>query len=169
MPVDDDQFRQFVAERLPALRGAAYLMCGSWAAADDLVQNALIKSYLRWGRINSNPEGYVRRVLVTLAIDETRRPRRREQPTPDFPDVVAVGDPFAGIDASAAWQHVFADMPPRQRAVVTLRYWFGLDPTEVADLLDCSVGTVKSQSARGLDKLRTILAAHPSAPKEGLP
>jgi RNA polymerase sigma-70 factor (sigma-E family) len=157
---DDEQFQRFVADRAVGLRGLAYLITGSWAAADDLLQEALIKAYLRWRTIHTDPEAYVRRVLVTTAVDERRRPHRREHATADPPDRAQTGDSYAGVDSRLAVRTALAALPPRQRAAVALRYWVGLDLAEVAELLDCSVGTVKSQSSRGLVALRAELARH---------
>lgn len=154
---DDETFREFVAARGAVLHRLAYLMCGSWAAADDLLQEALVKCYVRWEKINRNPEAYVRRVLVTCAIDERRRPHRREHPIADVPDCPSSRDDHAEVDARLAARDALQALPPGQRAAVALRYWVGLDLAEVADLLGCSVGTVKSQSAKGLATLRLAI------------
>jgi RNA polymerase sigma-70 factor (sigma-E family) len=151
---DDATFHEFVAARGAALHRLAYLISGSWASADDLLQEALIKSYVRWDKINRNPEAYVRRVLVTCAIDERRRPHRREHPHAQIPETATTKDAAAEVDARLAARQALQALPPGQRAAVALRYWVGLDLTEVADVLGCSVGTVKSQSAKGLANLR---------------
>lgn len=163
---DDEQFQQFVSGRAPVLRNLAYLISGSWSSADDLLQEALIKTYLRWRSIKTNPEAYVRRVLVTSAIDERRRPHRREHATSDPPDRPAAVDVYDGVEGRLAARDALASLPPRQRAAVALRYCLGLDLTEVAELLNCSVGTVKSSSARGLENLRAVLAQPASILKE---
>jgi RNA polymerase sigma-70 factor (sigma-E family) len=160
---EDDRergFRQFVADRSPALLRLAYLVSADHAAAEDVLQTALVRAYLRWGGISSNPEAYVRRVIVTVAIDERRKPYRRWEVTaaqvPDAAD--ASEEPFGSVDVRRRLRRVLSSLPPRQRAAVVLRHWVGLDTTEVAELLNCSAETVRSQTMRGLEKLRAAYA-----------
>ena len=162
----DDEFQRFVIDRTPSLRGLAFLLAGSWSAADDLLQEAFIKAYLRWRSIHTNPEAYVRRILVTVAIDERRRPHRRETPRAQLPEHSGPVDEYGAVDSRLSARAALESLPPRQRAAVALRYWLGLDPPAVAELLGCSVGTVKSQSARGLAKLRTAMGDHVPVMKE---
>jgi RNA polymerase sigma-70 factor (sigma-E family) len=152
---DEEAFRRFVADRSAGLLRLAYLLTADRAGAEDLVQTALVKAYLRWRRIESNPEAYVRRVLVTVAADERRRAHRRHETAVDvLPEHGDGTDPYAGIDGNVALRAALGGLPPKQRAAVVLRHWVGLDVAEVADLLGCSAGTVRSQTLRGLDKLR---------------
>ncbi|MEO5877269.1 MAG: SigE family RNA polymerase sigma factor [Streptosporangiaceae bacterium] len=152
---DDEAFRRFVADRSAGLLRLAYLLTADRAGAEDLVQTALVKAYLRWRRIESNPEAYVRKVLVTVAADERRRAHRRHETAMEaLPERCDGSDPYAGIDGNRALRAALGGLPPRQRAAVVLRHWVGLDVAEVADLLGCSAGTVRSQTLRGLDKLR---------------
>ncbi|MDX6741231.1 SigE family RNA polymerase sigma factor [Actinocorallia sp. A-T 12471] len=151
---DEEAFRHFVAERSPALLRLAYLLTADRANAEDLVQNALVKAYLRWKRIETNPEAYVRRILVTVAADERRRPHRRHETATEAPPELPGSDPFAAIDGNVRLRAALAELPAGQRAAVVLRHWVGLEVAEVAELLGCSPGTVRSQTLRGLDKLR---------------
>lgn len=154
----DDEFRGFVSERSPALLRLAYLVCADAATAEDVLQTALVRAYLRWGRISANPEAYVRRVVVTVAIDEGRRPhRRRESAYAEPPDSADPAQPFATVEAKQALRHALRALPPRQRAAVVLRHWVGLEPGEVAELLGCTPETVRSQTMRGLEKLRAAM------------
>jgi RNA polymerase sigma-70 factor (sigma-E family) len=166
----DIEFRRFVAERSPALLRLAYLLATDRSSAEDLVQTALVRTYLRWHRISSDPERYVRRVLVTVAADERRRSHhRRELPRADLPDHPGPDDPYSRLDTKERLRAALAALPPRQRAAVVLRHWVGLEPAEVADLLGCSSGTVRSQTARGLEKLREAYAAQsdPATEQQG--
>ncbi|GAA1872454.1 SigE family RNA polymerase sigma factor [Asanoa iriomotensis] len=153
---DEEEFREFVTNARDTLRGIAYLTCGSWAMADDAVGAALSKLYVRWNRITS-PYAYARRTVVLAAIDETRRPWRREQAAghllPDRPEP----DPFGAVDEAMRVRAALAQVPPGQRAVLVLRFYEQLSVEETAEVLGRSQGTVKSQTARGLAALRAAL------------
>jgi RNA polymerase sigma-70 factor (sigma-E family) len=156
----DREFRQFVSDRSAGLLRLAYLVSADRAAAEDVLQTALVRAYLRWHRIESNPEAYVRRIVVTVAADEHRRPyRRREVTAAQVPDAVDPSEPFGSAEVSQQLRDALRSLPPRQRAAVVLRHWVGLEPAEVAELLGCSIETIRSQTMRGLDKLR---AAYPA-------
>jgi RNA polymerase sigma-70 factor (sigma-E family) len=154
----DEEFTAYVAARAGALRRSAYLLCGDWHRAEDLVQSALTKVYLAWGRVSraDNVEGYVRTMLVRTYLDEQRRRWRQELPTGDAID----GDGPDQSDRTAArldLVRALGTLPARQRAVVVLRCWEDLPIAEVARALDCSEGTVKSQTSRGLAALRAAM------------
>lgn len=157
---DEAGFRLWASSRRTALRRTAFLLCGDWHQADDLVQDALVKVYLRWHRIASRGEvdGYVRRVLVTTSLDARRRPWRRETSYATLPDSV---DTAADRDLERAEGSAYTDalraVPEGQRAVLVLRYVEDLSIEQTADLLSCSTGNVKSQTARGLARLREVL------------
>lgn len=156
----DEEFRRFVADRSAELLRLAFLLTADRGRAEDALQTALVRTYLRWGKITADPERYVRRVLVTVAADEWRRVHhRRELVTYPVPDRADPGDPYERADTADQLRAALAALPPRQRAAVVLRHWVGLEVAEVAALLDCSAGTVRSQTARGLDKLRHEYAA----------
>ncbi|MEV0715095.1 SigE family RNA polymerase sigma factor [Asanoa sp. NPDC050611] len=154
---DEEEFREFVTNARDTLRGLAYLTCGSWAMADDAVSAALSKLYVRWNRIAA-PYAYARRMVVLAAIDETRRPWRREQAAshllPDHPEP----DRFGAVDEALHVRAALAQVPAGQRAVLVLRYYEQLSVEETAEVLGRSQGTVKSQTARGLAALRAALA-----------
>jgi RNA polymerase sigma factor (sigma-70 family) len=97
---------------------------------------------------------------VSVSDDERRRPHhRRELLSADLPDPPDPDEPYGRLDTKDRLRAALAALPPRQRAAVVLRHWVGLEPAEVADLLGCSAGTVRSQTARGLDKLREAYSA----------
>ncbi len=154
----DADFSAFVHARSVSLMRLAWLLAPDRAAADDLLQSALLRAYRRWHRIESDPEGYVRRVLVTVAIDERRRPWRRETSVSSVPDRVDAADPTTAVDDAELLRRELATLPAGQRAAVVLRYREGLSAAQVAELLGCSEGTARSQASRGLDKLRASLA-----------
>jgi RNA polymerase sigma-70 factor (sigma-E family) len=155
---DEDEFRRFVSARLDSLRGLAFLTCGDWQIAEDAVSNCLAKLYVRWGRVSS-PERYATRMVVRAAIDEVRRPWRRERPASDrLPDVIQP-DRADRIDESMRVRHALRQLPPAQRAVLVLRFYEDFSVDEVAETLGRSPGTVTSQAARGLATLRRLLAA----------
>jgi RNA polymerase sigma-70 factor (sigma-E family) len=131
------------------------LLTGDRALAEDLVQTALAKTYLAWGRIRDREavEAYTRRTMVTTYASWWRRRWRGEVPTGTLPDRPG-DDPYGQVDSSLPLRAALARLPRRMRAVVVLRYWDDLSAAEVAAILGCSVGTVQSQASRGLAKLR---------------
>lgn len=153
MPAD---FDDFVRARSTGLLRVAYLLTGDRHAAEDLLQDVLEQMYVRWRRIGDAPEAYARRALVNRSVNRwrrfTRRPEaplgRHDRPAPDHSEDVVVRDAVVAA---------LRDLPPRQRAAVVLRYLDDLPVHEVAAALGCSDGTVKSNAARGLDRLRAVL------------
>ena len=145
-------FEDFVRMRGAALHQTAYLLTGDWALAEDLLQTALAKSYLRWDRIEE-PESYVRRVLVNTYASWWRRRWRGEVPHDVLPDTVGA-DAWGDVDARAALRGALTRLPRRMRAVVVLRFHEDMTEVAVADALGISVGTVKSQCAKALARLR---------------
>jgi RNA polymerase sigma-70 factor (sigma-E family) len=155
----DEQFRHFVAARMDTLRGLAYLTCGDWQAAEDAVARSLARLYARWGRVGS-PHRYATRMVVRAAIDEVRRPWRRERAAGDhLPDVVEP-DRSDSITDAVHVRNALRQLPPGQRAVLVLRFYEDFSVDEVAEVLGRRPGTIKSQTARGLATLRRLLAAH---------
>ena len=154
----DDDFRDFVRARQSALWRSAVLLTGDAALAEDLVQTALLKCWPRWRRVaaGAGPEAYVRRVMLTTYISWRRRSWRREIPHGVVPDV-AVQMGVAAGDVADVVRTALLRLPARQRAAVVLRYFDDLSERETAAVLGCSVGTVKSQTARGLARLREHL------------
>ena len=156
----DAEFGAFVHARRPQLlRLATLLAAGDAHLAEDLVQTALTRLYVAWWRVEKDQgaEAYCRRILVNAVVDERRRPwRRSETSRADVPEVpVAEGGSAEDRDAVRA---ALAELGPGMRAAVVLRHWLGYDVAECAQLLGCSEGTVKSQTARGLDRLRLLLS-----------
>jgi RNA polymerase sigma-70 factor (sigma-E family) len=161
----EDEFREFVAARSSALLRTAYLLAGDWATAEDLLQTALTKTYLAWKRLGEIEavEPYTRRVLVNTATSWWRRRWHGERPTEVIPERPGPDRHEEAVERDALWQYVRA-LPPRQRAVLVLRFYEDLSEAQTADLLDISVGTVKSQTARALTTLRQRLDAEGLAP-----
>jgi len=151
------QFHEFVRARWSHLVRTAYLLTGDANHAEDLTQTALAKAYRSWRRVSrtDNPEAYVRRMLVSCNSDRFRKRRVREALTDTPPDVAGRDEAVAWADERSALLGALAQLPPKQRAVVVLRYWEDLSEGEVADALGCSQGTVKSQASKGLAKLRS--------------
>ena len=156
-------FGEFVASRGPALHRTAWLLTGNWATAEDLVQTALAKTWPHWHRIlrRDEPELYVRRVLVTTYASWWRRRWRGEVATGLLPEQGERRDSQDDAVLRELVRGALAALPPRQRAVVVLRFFDDHTEARTAQLLGCSVGTVKSQTAKALAKLRadTQLAA----------
>jgi RNA polymerase sigma-70 factor (sigma-E family) len=149
-------FSDFVASRSPRLLRTAYLLCRDWALAEDLLQTALANAWQAWRRIDGDAEPYVRRIIVNTYASWWRRRWTREHPTDEVPEARPdrARDPHGLIDdRDEVWQ-ALGRLPKRQRAVLVLRYFEDLTEAEIADVLGCSVGTVKSQASRALAKLR---------------
>ena len=163
----EDDFRDFVVARTPALLGTAYALTGDRGLAEDLLQTALLKTYRRWRVVrDEHPEAYVRRVMTNQQISWWRRRRVAESGRP-LPDRAGPDRPSGIEDRDELWR-ALRQLPPRTRAVVVLRYWEDLSEAEVAGILGCSVGSVKSQASRGLHRLRDVLAAgRASGDREG--
>lgn len=153
---DEDDFRRFTAQTWPKLVRTGYLLTGDLGHAEDLAQTALIKVYRSWQRIRDveDVDAYVRKVLVNSNRDRFRSRRPAEFSVADPPEARTGGDPGPAVVQRDALIGALAALPPRQRAVVVLRFWEDLSEATVAELLGCTVGTVKSQTSRALAKLR---------------
>jgi RNA polymerase sigma-70 factor (sigma-E family) len=149
-------FAQFVEARQRELQRTAWLLTGDWAAAEDLVQTALVRSWPQWERIRrrDNPEIYVRRAMVNTWASWRRRRWWGERPSEAVPDGQAVGDVAAEVVARIAVQGALRSLTARQRAVLVLRVFDDMSEAQVAQVLDCAVGTVKSTMARAVARLR---------------
>ncbi|WP_370971368.1 SigE family RNA polymerase sigma factor [Amycolatopsis sp. cg9] len=152
-----DDFTEYVTARAGWLRKVAYLLCGDWHRADDLVQSAITRLYANWSRASraDNLDGYARRTLVNTFLAEQRtswwrrvdlRGTGHERPVPG-------SDVDAALDLRAALDR----LPARQRATVVLRYFSDLPVAETARALGCSEGTVKSQTSKAVETLRELL------------
>lgn len=155
------EFAEVYLGRARALRRTAYLLCGDWHRAEDLAQAAFVKLYVSWSRIRDPGavDAYLRQTLVRTYLDESRRLWHRERPTDVLPD----GTGFEGqsLETRLVLLNALADVPPRQRACLVLRYFDDCSVESTAQVLGCSTGTVKSNTSRGLDALRARLSEHP--------
>jgi RNA polymerase sigma-70 factor (sigma-E family) len=162
---DRQRFEAFVADVGDGLVRTAYLMTGDLSEAEDLAQETLLRCARNWKRVRSMeyPAAYGRRILVHLVIDGGgRRRRRNDELETGATDLDRYADDSAarvlrGIDALADFRLALAALPQRQRAVIVLRYWEDLSEAAVAELLHCSLGTVKSTASRGIARLRATL------------
>ncbi len=155
----DREFAEFVRTHRGGLVATARLLAaGDAHLAEDLVQTALVRVYLAWGRARTgNPNAYARRTLVNCTTDHHRRGfTRREHTAAALPDTVAPAATSDDLDAELV--AALGSLPPKMRAAVVLRHVHDLSVDETAEALGCSVGTVKSQTSRGLEKLREVLA-----------
>jgi RNA polymerase sigma-70 factor (sigma-E family) len=156
-PRQDEEFAEFVAARMNRLRKVAYLLCQNWHRADDLVQSALTRLYAHWDRaaVMDHPDAYLRTIVVREYLTERRSGwARRVSANGVLPEVVASNpDHDAALDLRAALPR----LPPRQRATLVLRFYCDLSVDETARLLGCTPGTVKSQTAKAMNSLRSLL------------
>ncbi|WP_026122560.1 SigE family RNA polymerase sigma factor [Nocardiopsis halotolerans] len=150
-----DEFSHYVAERGPALLRMARSLTNNHADAEDLLQAALVKTFLSWDRI-TNPkarDGYVRRAMVNTQISEWRRNRLDVYPTDDIPEQ-RVDDPTWRSDLADVVERAIDRLPQRQRTTVVLRYYEDLTEAQIAQRMGVTLGTVKSTLSRAVDKLR---------------
>jgi RNA polymerase sigma-70 factor (sigma-E family) len=154
----DAEFSEYVAAHAEQVRFTAYLLCGDWHEAEDLAQAAFVRLYLAWGRIDRTEpiNAYVRKIVTRTYLNERRRLwRKLERLTSTPPETPSA--PESGPEQRMLVMQALAQVPRRQRAALVLRYWEDLSLVETADVLGCSVGNVKSQCARGLQRLRELL------------
>jgi RNA polymerase sigma-70 factor (sigma-E family) len=149
-----DSFEEYVAARYDVLLRTAYLLTSNRHDAEELVQTALMKAVPAWRRIESNPDAYLRRIMVNDSISRWRRRRGGEVLT-EQPLDTGVHDPDAS--RSLALAAAMAQLAPRQRAVIVLRYYEDLTERETAEVLGTAVGTVKSQARDALARLRVLV------------
>jgi RNA polymerase sigma-70 factor (sigma-E family) len=157
----EGEFSTYFEARAPALRSTAFVLCGDWHRADDIVQNTFLKLYVIWPRLSRHDEldAFARRVMFRLFLRENRRLwRSREQVSGELPEPEGFSD--SDVAQRLTVRAALAGVPPKQRAVLVLRYWSDLSVEDAAVALGCSPGTVKSQSARGLVALRKQLGPH---------
>ncbi|MGK5559043.1 SigE family RNA polymerase sigma factor [Actinomadura kijaniata] len=154
----DDEFEEFVRARTPALLRSAYLLTGDQHLAEDLVQTALARTHGAWRRLEraGNADAYTRKVMYHLQV---RRWQRRRFTETTLDRAAGHASP-AGVspDDRVDLRRALLRLAPRQRAVIVLRFFEDRSEAETAALLGCSVGTIKSQTARGLVRLRALLA-----------
>lgn len=153
------EFAAFVAARTPALLRTAYLLTGDQHAAEDLVQSALARAHRSWRRLHhtGNAEAYTRRIMYHLQVSWWRRRRVGETLAGEVPEPRAArADHATDISLRITLRAALAKLTTKQRAVLVLRYFEDLGEAEVAQILGVSVGTVKSQTARALARLREV-------------
>jgi RNA polymerase sigma-70 factor (sigma-E family) len=155
-------FDAFVRVASPGLLRTAYLLCGDQGHAEDLLQTTLLRTARRWSSAREQPTAYARRVLVNLAKDRWRDRSRRPTEVVDFGQETAVADAPGQIDLRHTLLPLVLTLPARQRAVLALRFFDDLSVEETAQALDCSQGTVKSQTHVALTRLRVLLADNPT-------
>lgn len=152
----DEEFADYIAARLPSLRRLGYVLCQDWHRADDLAQAAAVKAYLHWSKASraDNIDAYVNAILVREFLHERRSAWIRRVSLTEPPETVASqADHERSLDLQAA----VGALPPRQRAILVLRFYCDLNIHQTADTLGCPAGTVKSQTARALDALRRVM------------
>lgn len=169
MDGDAAAFREFVAARSPDLMRVAFLLTGDYGEAEDVVQSTLEKVYLSWDRIRSREvpqvlDAYSRRTLTRLVLTRRRQRRVRHVLTASVPDVAAPDQEPAGVDN--ALLRALLELPPRQRAVLVLRFAEDRSEVDVAALLGISVGAVKQHTHRGLSRLRSVLTVASEVPND---
>lgn len=158
--MEDDGFDAFATARLPALSRVAYLLTGDHHAAEELLQNALVLVAARWKRVAAadDPLAYARRVLYNEHVSGWRRDRHRraEYSTDQLPERVAGRDEASDTVRRVVMRDALGRLTPRQRAVIVLRFYEDLSEAEAAEVLGCSVGTIKSQTHHSLGRLRVL-------------
>jgi RNA polymerase sigma-70 factor (sigma-E family) len=166
----DEEFKEFVLTRRAGLvRTATLLTAGDDHLAEDLVQTTLSRLYVAWPRVRrlENRDAYARRALANALIDETRRPWRREQSLAELPD--RAPRVAAASERVEELYRALRTLAPRMRTALVYRYFHDLSVAETAEALGCSQGTVKSQTARALDRLRSEMGAVLAEPAADLP
>ena len=143
------------------LRRSAYLLCGDWHFAEDLVQNAFDRIYLHWNRVRAadNPDAYARQVVYRCFLDS----RKKHQDTVPLEHLPEKASPAEPAETRLAVMQALKQLPPRTRAVVVLRYWEDMSVEQTAGILNISQGSVKSMASRGLGLLRELLAGFAEA------
>jgi RNA polymerase sigma-70 factor (sigma-E family) len=156
---DESDFSAYFAASYDRVRRVAYLMTGDWHRADDLAQSAFVRLARSWRSVRDRTvlDAYVQTCVFREVVDESRRPWRRERAVTVVPEGEPVGSLADDVTERFAVAAVLSGLPPRQRAVLVCRFYEDLDVAATAALLGCSPGTVKSQTARALDAMRSAL------------
>lgn len=152
-----DEFSIFVAGVQSRLQRTAWLLTGSWVEAEDLVASSLAKVWRHWDRVSvaNARDAYVRRMLVNVFLSSRRRLWRLEQPHA-APEPPAVKDLSDSVVVRATLEAALAELSARQRAAVVLRFFDDLPEAQVAEIMGCRVGTVKSTTAKAIERLRVM-------------
>ena len=160
---DEASFVEFAHASRDRLRRTAYLLCGDWDQASDFVQEGLVRVYVRWPRLvrHGGELAYARKAVVSAFLDHKRRRSSTERPQEADPTTSSGEDVANAVTTRADLMAALADLPPRQRACVVLRYFEDLSVADTAALLGCTEGTVKSQTSRALFSLRSMFEDSP--------
>lgn len=151
----DGDFADFYSARFEVARRTAYALCGDWVEAEELAQGSFVRLYAKWPRVaGGNTDGYLRTILVRLFLDTKRRGRAKELLVAETPERSEHSRDLARVDERQSLLAALQNVPPRQRATLVLRVVHDLSNDEVAQVLRCSAGTVKSQLSRGMQALR---------------
>lgn len=155
---DPNSFTEFVTARSRSLLRSAWMLTGDWASAHDLVQSALEVAWSRWDQLDDQgaPDRYVRSVIVSVYLRGRRRRWSGELPTDRVPEPAPSADAIAAADLRESMRVVLSDLAPRQRVAVVLRYFDDLSEADAAAVMGCSISAVKTHTARGLARLRSI-------------
>ncbi|GAA4473792.1 SigE family RNA polymerase sigma factor [Phytohabitans houttuyneae] len=154
---ETEQFQHFVAGCGDRMFRVALALTGGHHAAEDLLQDALARTYARWRHVRGDPEAYVRRAMYHSQVTVwRRRSRLREVPAGNVPDRADPRDETAATDSRLQLRQALMRLGPRQRAVLVARYFEDLSDVETANVLGCSASTVRSQTHRALARLREI-------------
>ena len=162
---DHEAFSEFASTRSGSLFRTAYLVIGDYQLAQDLVQESLVKTYLAWPRLRdvTKAEAYTRRIIVTTCVSWRRRRSFSERPASDVPDA-GVTDPTTLLSEQGELWAAVRQLPPRQRAAVVLRFCEDLSLAQTAELMGCSVGSVKRHTSVAIDKLRAEMGVRFASP-----
>lgn len=154
--VSEAEFTAYVQERRASLYATAYHLTGDRFEAEDLLQSALFSTYKAWDRISDKAAvgGYLRRTMTNLHISAWRRRKLNEYPTEELPETAGDTDAMRGTELRAVLWQALARLPELQRTMLVLRYYEGRTDPEIAEILDISVGTVKSSIWRSLRRMR---------------
>ncbi len=158
---DAPTFEEYAGTAWPSLYRYAYLLAGNHADAEDIAQQTLIKAYRSWSRVkdSDSPAAYLRRMLTNTYLSQRRPKSRRLELLTDAPPELGHAPVAGPEERMVLWPHV-KSLPPRQRAVVVLRYFEDLSEQEIAETLGCSRGNVKSTAHHALKALRAALGSH---------
>ena len=157
------EFDALVADHSAALLRYGYLLTRDWGLAEDLLQTALAKTWFRWSRLRDTgaADAYVRRVMMTTHNKWWRRKWRGEVPTEVLPERSVVADEMARYDDADRLARALLELPARTRTMLAMRFYDDMSEPQIAAILDCPIGTVKSTLSRGLSKLREMDALRP--------
>lgn len=156
----DAEFAEYFAAHFDGARRFGYALCGDWGEAEELAQAAFVRVYARWSTVRiATTNAYLRTVVTRLFLDSRRRGKARERSTAELPEV-PVEAPLGRVEERMLLVAALQAVPPRQRAVLVLRFVQDMSIEQVAEVMECSAGTVKSQTARGLNALRGAYLDH---------